>query len=270
MARVPPRSRASSAGSTRSPTGAKRMAESSGSGGGSARPTRTDRPELECQRPRALRSGHDVHSSTLGHGNLSGRDGLIPRIRICPADPRGKLRPSQRPIADDSRTEEGGRLFIAEGVGNRVGVAFLGDHILRVAAVDVPAGEERCGTEVLSPVEAEPTGSTGVAQPGNSHPFSQAEPGTARTEGVDHPHHLMAGNHQPMSRGQIALGKVQIGAAHPARPNVHPDLHGPRHRHLTIDPNQRSAVDRSRRVDCPGTHSFGRHAALRRSPTTMG
>ena len=55
MANVPPRSSAASAGGTSEPTGAKRMAESSGSGGLASAPAALAAPEHERELLRLLR-----------------------------------------------------------------------------------------------------------------------------------------------------------------------------------------------------------------------
>ena len=81
-----------------------------------------------------------------------------------------------------------------------------------------------------------------------------AEPGRTRPERVDHADHLVAGRHLRSLRRQVALGQVQVGTADAAGAHAHPDLAGPRLRHVPLDQPQRSAVDRSRLRHHPRPH----------------
>ena len=78
MASVPPRSSASRAGSTRSPTGANRMAASSGTGGGRRRPA-PSRAQREGQLAGGLTARHHVHLGALRQRHLRGQVALPPK-----------------------------------------------------------------------------------------------------------------------------------------------------------------------------------------------
>ena len=90
-ASVPPRSRAARAGGTSVPTGAKRMAASSGSGGAASASSGAGRSELEGQVLRLLGAGHDMDAGAAGKSDLGRRDGRSRRSRRCRAAPSGRL-----------------------------------------------------------------------------------------------------------------------------------------------------------------------------------
>ena len=127
MARVPPRSRAASAGGTSVPTGAKRMAESSGSGGAAVGVPGAGGAELEGQPLCLVGAGHDVDAGAPGQGHL-GREvgGATEAVDAEPASV-GQVGPPQGAVADDPGAQQGRRLHVVEPVGQRVGVGLV-DH----------------------------------------------------------------------------------------------------------------------------------------------
>src|SRR6202022_2339293 len=98
---------------------------------------------------------------------------------------------------------------------------------LGVAPVGVPARELWVDAQVLVATEAEAAGTAGVAQPGDPHPVTDRERCHAAAERVDPPDDLVARDNPAPPRRQVALGQMQIGAAHTAHRHLHPDLARP-------------------------------------------
>src|SRR5580658_430432 len=105
-----------------------------------------------------------MHPGPLGDGDLRGEMGRAPESVDPEPAPRGQLGLAEGPVADDPGTEKRRGLLVGERRGNRVRIAFVDDRVRRVASVEVPAGEERCDTEVLAPVRTEPARPTGMGQ----------------------------------------------------------------------------------------------------------
>ena len=130
----------------------------------------------------------------------------------------------------------------SKSVGQRVGVGLVDHGVLRVAPVDVPAGEARVGAEVLAAGRAEAADAAGVGQPGHPDPVALPPPGAAGPEPVDHADDLVARRHPGTARCKVALGQVEVRPAHAARPDAHPDLAGAGLGDGPLDPHQRVAV----------------------------
>ena len=106
-ASTPPRSRARIATGTRSPTGAKRIAASSFSGGSCVCAGNRFDTQLEGQPLRSCSSGQHVHpGSVLGDRDLCGQMGAAPET--VDTQPATRLQPAaaQRPESDDARAQQ--------------------------------------------------------------------------------------------------------------------------------------------------------------------
>ncbi len=125
MARVPPRSRAASAGGTSVPTGANRMAASSGSGGAAAASARAGGAELQGQPLGLVGAGHDVDAGAPSECDLGREVGRAPEPVDAEPSPVGQVGLLQGAIADDAGAEQWGHLDVAETVGQRVGVGLV-------------------------------------------------------------------------------------------------------------------------------------------------
>src|SRR5881227_3273944 len=91
-----------------------------------------------------------------------------------------------------------------------------------VATVGVPAGVAGLWAEVLSTAEAELAVPAGVSQPRDADTVADGELVAALgAEPGDLADHLVSWDHSRSVHRKVALGDVQIGAAHPAR--VHRD-----------------------------------------------
>jgi hypothetical protein len=69
---------------------------------------------------------------------------------------RRQLRPAQRAVPDNARTEQRRGRDVVQRFGQPVSAGLRDDRILRVAAVGVPSGEYRVRTQVLPARPASP------------------------------------------------------------------------------------------------------------------
>src|SRR5205807_7403890 len=111
-------------------------------------------------------------------------------------------------------------------------VAGVGHRVIRVAAVDLVAREPRPLAQVLARGAAEAALAARPAKPRHAHPVAGREAIDARTRFRDGAHDLVAEHQGQLGVRQLAVGDVEIGAAHPARPNLDQELAGPRRRRL--------------------------------------
>ena len=230
IASVPPRSSASSATGTSVPTGAKRMAASSGSGGASAEPTADAAPSSSASRRASSEPRHDVHRRPLVQGDL--RREVCRRAKAVDAEPaaRRQRRAAQRPVADDPGAQQRGRLLVGEGGRQHVRVRLGDDRVLGEPTVGVPTGETRRDAKVLGAVRAKTAHPAGMPQPCDPDPLAEPEASRALAKLVHEPHHLMTGDDSKCPRCQFALGQVEIRPTDATSTDPYPDLSGPRNR----------------------------------------
>ena len=178
---------------------------------------------------------------------------------------RPRIAPPQRPIADNARTQQRGRLDVAERLGQRVDEIGRRHGILGVAAVGVIAGEAGRLAEVLLSPGAEAALAAGVPQPGHAHPLAQTNgvPRPARLTSASSvessspkspsacgpilsttPDDLMAGDDGHFLLRQVALDDVQIGAADGTATDPNPHFARPRLGDRHVRPSQRGGIDR--------------------------
>src|SRR5205085_5173972 len=81
------------------------------------------------------------------------------------AEPLRVARGAQRAVADQAGAEERRRLLVGVALRDRKAEALVGDGVLRVAAVEVVAGEARGVAEVLAPARAVAAGAVRPAEP---------------------------------------------------------------------------------------------------------
>ena len=229
------------------PTGAKRMAASSGSGGAVVGPPGAGRPQVEGQA--AGVGGPRVITWTrapLGQGDLGRQVGRTAE----PVDPEAaagrQLGPPQGPVADDPGAQQRRRLDVAEAVGQPVGEPLVDHRELGVAAVDVPPGERRrpC-TGSPGPARQNrqaPQVRASQGMPTRSPSASGAHPGPSA---VDRPDHLVAGHHPgvPWARSPSARWRSVRHTPHTETRTAH--LPGPRLGHRSLHRLERPTVDRS-------------------------
>ena len=202
-----------------------------------------------------------MDAGAAGQRHLGREMGGAPEPVDAEPAPLGEVGPQQGPVADDPGTEQRRGLQIVEFRRQRVGVGLVDDGVLRVAPVDVPAGEARVGAEVLATGHAEAADAAGVGQPGHPDPVAHPPPGAAGPQPVDHADDLVARRHPGTARCEVALGQVEVRPAHAARPDAHPDLAWAGLGDGPLDAHQRVAMDRAGPVDHPCLHHGGHRLA---------
>jgi hypothetical protein len=205
------------------------------------------RAQLEGEAPSLLAPGEHVHGGALVQRDLGGDVGRSSEA-VDPEPPaRWQGRPAQRAVADDAGAQQGRRVPVVEGLGQPVGVALVDHGRLGVAAVRVPTGEGGATHRFSSPRLQKrhvPHVRRSQGTPIRSPAANRSAPGPRastcpRSRGRD--------DRGPVRR-QIALGHVQVGAAHAAAVDPDPDLAGSRLGHRQRRRHQRTAVDGPGRV----------------------
>src|SRR5205807_224125 len=151
--------------------------------------------------------------------------------------------------------QQGSGVLVVEALGYVVGEGLLHYGPLRVPTVGVPAREPRVDAQVLRPPQAVAADAAGVPQPGDTDAGAHREAGGARAQGLDVAHDLVPGDDGGTLGEQVALGQVQVGAAHPAGGHTDPDLARSRLGNLPLAQLERTAVDGSRTLDRPRLHA---------------
>src|SRR6185437_4967106 len=123
-------------------------------------------------------------------------------------------------------------------------VAIGRDQVLGVAAVEIPAGVDRCRAEVLPSGAAEPARAVGAGQPGHADPVADREPGGTRPDRLDLADHLVAGGDVRPLRLEVAFGQVQVRAADAAAEHPDQQLPSSRLRYRPVDQLKRPSADR--------------------------
>ena len=162
--------------------------------------------------------------------------------------------PGQGPVADDACAQERRSLLVAERLRDPVGEVLRHGDELGVPAVAVPAGKRGGQAEVFLAAQAEPAGATGAAQPGHAHPFADAEPGGPRSLPDHLTHYLVARDDPGVPRREVALGQVQVRAAHTADPHFQQDFTASRHRIRAVGGHEGAAGHGPRKSNLPCSH----------------
>ena len=211
--------------------------------------------QLDRQPPVVLAAGQHVHAQALGQGHLRRQVGRAAEPVDAQPSAGGHLRQPQRPVADDPRTQQRRGLVVIEPVRQHVREPLVDQAVLRVAAIDVPAGEGRSHAQVLPTGSAVAAGPVGATQPRHSDPLTDAKPFRSGADPVDDADNLVAGYRSRPARGEVAFGQVEVRSAHPAAGDPHPDLKRSRLGVRQIDEHERTGRDRSRPVDHPRPHA---------------
>src|SRR5207248_2713069 len=92
--------------------------------------------------------GERIDAPALKHRDLA--DHVRGRPEAVQAEPLCTLRERQRAVSDQAAAQQRRELLVGDAVGEWQAVALVGDGVLRVAAVDVTAGELRVDAQVLA------------------------------------------------------------------------------------------------------------------------
>jgi hypothetical protein len=171
---------------------------------------------LDAERARQLlalrvaRPGEREHAPPLVPRDL--RDDVRRGAEAVEPEPLAVAREPERAIADQPGAEERRELQRRVVLRQPEAVARVGNRKLRVAAVQVVAGEAGAQAEVLAAAAAEAAVAVRPAEPGDAdalaglelHPF---------TRGVHDSDDLMAEDERQLRFGQLAVDDVQVGPA---------------------------------------------------------
>jgi hypothetical protein len=192
------------------------IAASSSSGGAPAPAHSAPSSRANACASRVALACHREHAPSLVPSNL--RDDVRRRAEAVQPEALGISRQPQRPVPDQPGAQQRRRLQIVEAVRDGKAVALVGDSPLRVAAVEVVAGEPRAVAKVLAAGRAVATLAVGPAEPRN------AEPPSVLRLADD----LVARNERKLRPVELAVDDVQIGPAHAAHAHAEQHLPGSR------------------------------------------
>src|SRR5574338_505170 len=172
--------------------------------------------------------------------------------------PLGRIEPrlEDRSVGGDPGAEERGGSHVLELVRQVIGVAGIGEHVLRVAALHRLAGDLLALAELLAAAQAVLATAAGRPQRLDPHALADGQPIDARAELVDHADDLVPGDHREGAgnTGPVALDHVQVGAAHAAGSDPYDDLTRPGSRPIDLDHVQRLRLDGSAGLENDGFH----------------
>src|SRR5213078_4498911 len=172
---VPPFTTFFSATGTSSPTGAKMIAASSGSGGAvSASPAQTA-PRSSANCVAGAREGEHTPSLVARHLRYEVARGSEP----VDAEPLRGARRGERAVADEAGAQERRRLRVAQPLGQGEPERRVREDAVGVAAVEGVAGERGAVAEVLAAGAAVGTFAAGPAEPRDADAVAGAEAGDA-------------------------------------------------------------------------------------------
>ena len=146
----------------------------------------------------------DGHQNQMARGAETG-EAEIPAV--------GKTGETERPVADRARTEQRGRLLIAEDPGDGVGKGRGDGHELRVPAVNIAARCAKLRAEVLVPKTAGVARAAGPVDPAHTDAISRTETSGVRSRGGDAPDDLMSQDDWKDRRRGPPLDLVQLRVA---------------------------------------------------------
>ena len=187
--------------------------------------------ELERERRGRVVPGPDEaeHAPPFVPGHLD--DDVGRGAEAVEPEPLGVAREAERAVADQPGAEERRRLQVVVGVRDRQAVALVGDHPLRVAAVEVVAREAGRLAEVLAAREAIAAGAVRPAEPRDAEPAPVLGPADD----------LVPGDEWQLRVWELAVDHVEVGAADTAGRDAQQDLTRLRLRHRNLFEPQRLA-----------------------------
>ncbi len=234
---VPPGATARRATGTSSPAGAKTIAASSASGGPASPSSETSEPPSVSPAQTAPsssakrcvsaspRPGEREHAPALVGRHLA--DDVGRGAEAVEADPLRVAAEPQRPVADQPRAQQRRRLEVGVALGDREAVALVGDRLLRVAAIELIAGEAGPLAEVLAARAAVAALAVGPSQPRDPDPLPGGEALGPLPRPLDGADYLVSDDQGQLRVAQIAVDHVEVGATDAAGAHCDQDLAGP-------------------------------------------
>jgi hypothetical protein len=165
-------------------------------------------------------AGEDEHLRPKGEGHWQSHVGGSPEPEKPHLHRSHSSGQTQRPKANDPRTQKRRRLLRGQVGGQGVGEVGPGHHALSVAAPAVKPGELGVGAQVFPTALAERAAPAGPAHPPHAHHGSQQRRVHAGSQRHHPPHHLVPGHHRQTRQGDVAFHRVQVGAANTAGQNL--------------------------------------------------
>ena len=135
-------------------------------------------------------------------------------------------------MADQPGAEERRRFGVRIGVGQRKGVARIGDNMIGIAAVAGVAGELSAVAEVLPPAQAIAAMPASPGEPRYADPSTNAVIEDAFAQRDDPPDDLMPWDDRMTDMRQLVVDDMQVRAAHAAGGNLDKDMLRARSRSL--------------------------------------
>src|ERR1700752_875130 len=181
-----------------------------------------------------------MHLGTLRESDLGGEMCATAEAVYAESAARRQVGPQQRAVADDACAQQRGQFGVGIADRQMMRESRWDSGEFGVAAVGVPAGVAGFGAEIVLPADAEFAAPTRVPEPCDADAVTDRELVTGvRAKPGNLSDHLVARDHARPVHGQVALGDVEIGAAHAARVHGDEELTGPRLRHLDGEAVQR-------------------------------
>src|SRR5206468_6892579 len=178
---------------------------------------RPRRADLECEALpiRVAWAGQREDLAPLVRRDLA--DDVRRGAEAVEADPLGVVATQpQRPIPDQPRAQKRRRLEVRVALGDREAVALVGYRQLRVATVQLVAGEPRFHAEVLAAGAAVPALAVGPTEPRDPHPLTDLEALRRLAPGLDAADDLVPRDEWQLRLGELAVDDVEVRAADPA------------------------------------------------------
>ena len=147
--------------------------------------------------------------------------------RVAKAIETNPLRVAGQPqgaIADQSRAEQWRRLQVRIVLRQWKTEALIGDEVLRIAAIEVIAGEFRLQAQVLETAPAEAAGFVNESEPGHADSLFRRKAVRAIAPPGDVANHHVPDDEWQLGVQQLAVDDVKIGAADGADGDLDQDL----------------------------------------------
>jgi hypothetical protein len=204
------------------------------------------RAQFMGQRPMLFLERTNIHRTTPRTRNLN-RD-MRARAEPIEAEALARLDTAepQGAIPDDAGTQQRCRFLVREPRRQRICVTSRHDRIVRIAAVDLVAGEGRAQAQILPAAQTKLASAAGRLQPGNADPIAFLQIAHIPAQPLDDADHLMPGDNVRRDMGQLAFDDMKVRPAHAAHMDTDPDLARTRFRRSDLLKNQRTGRDRRR------------------------
>ena len=166
-------------------------------------------------------------------------------------------RESKSAEPDEPRAQQRSGLDVRVGPRNREGKSRIHQRELRIAPIEIIAGESRAVAEVLPPRPTERTHSASPTEPRDAEPGPDEVLRDAGAHLDDRPDDLVTENRRMSREGQLAVEDVKVRATDSARGDLDPDLPriGGSSFGLRVESQRRSGCIQDHRSHAPASRS---------------